>query len=305
LISIHSLGHRPLDTNHPENRAILYEDITYSKRKIQDFLAALTGLKVANEIVQLFSKHSDLSSSSSLLNLIVYQDEKNQEKTFPLLDEILDYYTNAFSHTQARNEGKIIPTAGVCQPYDDSLNEIRENEKALNDYLNKQKKMLKNHDMKFVHIQKVRYALEIPENACRNFDDDYELMSSRKGFKRYYTSELRELIEQLTESEKKKESALKDTTSSLFRHFDSHHEIFQRVLYCLSTLDILLSFVAYSESYSNMCRPLVLQTEDNQQAFINIHDGKHPCMLQKATDSFIPNHIILSDKVHSKNELFN
>jgi DNA mismatch repair ATPase MutS len=47
-----------------------------------------------------------------------------------------------------------------------------------------------------------------------------------------------------------------------------------------------------------MCRPIVLQTKDNQQPFINIHDGKHPCMLQKATDTFIPNDIILADKVN-------
>ena len=59
---------------------------------------------------------------------------------------------------------------------------------------------------------------------------------------RYYTSELRELIEALTESEKKKELALKDTTSSLFRHFDNHHETFQRVLSCLSTLDVYTEF---------------------------------------------------------------
>ena len=138
-ISIHSLGHRPLDPDHPENRAILYEDITYSKRKIQDFLAALSGLKVANEIAEIFSKFNDISSSSSLLNKIIYRNKDN----FPYLDEILDYYTNAFSHAQARNEGKIIPTAGVCKQYDDALNEIRENEKALNDYLHKQKKIIK------------------------------------------------------------------------------------------------------------------------------------------------------------------
>ncbi len=181
MISIHSLGHRPLDPDHPENRAVLYEDITYSKRKIQDFLSALAGLKVANDIVQIFSKQDDISSSSSLLDTIIYQ---NKTKSFPSLDKILDYYTNAFSHAQARNEGKITPTAGVCKQYDDAINEIRENEKALNDYLNKQKKILKNHDMKYVHVQKSRYSMEIPENACRHLDDDYELMSSRKGFKR-------------------------------------------------------------------------------------------------------------------------
>lgn len=116
---------------------------------------------------------------------------------------------------------------------------------------------------------------------------------------RYYTSELRELLDELTSSEKKKEEALKDTTSSLFRHFDSHHDTFQRVLGCLSTLDVILSFVAYSESYADMCRPVVLRTDDDdeQQAFIHIRDGKHPCMLQKATDTFIPNDIILADEV--------
>lgn len=177
---IHSLGHRPLDADHPENRAILYEDITYSKRKIQDFLAALAGLKTANEIADMFAKHDDIGKSSALLEKVIFRGEER----FPELEEILTYYTNAFSHAQARNEGKIIPTAGVCQQYDDSLNEIRDNEKALNDYLNKQKKLLKNHDVKYVHVQKTRYAMEIPEGACRNLDDDYELMSSRKGFKR-------------------------------------------------------------------------------------------------------------------------
>ncbi|CAF1182110.1 unnamed protein product [Adineta steineri] len=295
---IHSLGHRPLDPDHPENRAILYEDITYSKRKIQDFLSAFAGLKVANDIVELFSKYNDIPSSSNLLKKIIYRGDEN----FPELGELLDFYTNAFSHAQARTEGKIIPTVGVCKEYDDSLNDIRENEKELNEYLTKQKKILKNHDIKYVHVQKIRYAMEIPEKACGNLDDDYELMSSRKGFKRYYTSELRELLETLNESEKKKESALKDTTSSLFRKFDSHHDIFQRVLNCLSTLDVILSLVGYSESYSDMCRPIVLATDDNQQAFINIRDGKHPCMLQKSTDTFIPNDIILADK--SSNEIW-
>jgi DNA mismatch repair ATPase MutS len=53
-----------------------------------------------------------------------------------------------------------------------------------------------------------------------------------------------------------------------------------------------------------MCRPIVLQTKDNQQPFINIHDGKHPCMLQKATDTFIPNDIILADKVNFTKKKF-
>lgn len=88
---------------------------------------------------------------------------------------------------------------------------------------------------------------------------------------------------------------MKDTTSSLFRHFDHHHQTFQRVLHCLSTLDVLLSFVAYSDSYPDMSRPMILPTETDEQAFIHIENGKHPCMLQKGTDTFIPNDIRLAD----------
>jgi DNA mismatch repair protein MSH6 len=105
------------------------------------------------------------------------------------------------------------------------------------------------------------------------------------------------LIEQLAESEKKKELALKETTSSLFRHFDHHHTVFQRVLQCLATLDVLLSLVAYSQSYSDMSRPTLLSSDAEQQPFIDIRDGRHPCMLQKGTNTFIPNDIRLADQV--------
>lgn len=109
---------------------------------------------------------------------------------------------------------------------------------------------------------------------------------------------MRELIEQLTESEKKKENALKDTTSSIFRHFDNHHKQFQRVLHCLSTLDVLLSLTSYSESHAEMTRPNIVNTDANQQPFIHIVNGKHPCMLKKGTDNFIPNDIRLGDQVN-------
>ena len=32
---------------------------------------------------------------------------------------------------------------------------------------------------------KNRFQLEIPEAKCKNLSDDYELTSSKKGFKRY------------------------------------------------------------------------------------------------------------------------
>ena len=40
--------------DHPDSRAIFFEDTTYSKRKIQDFLTALGGFQTAVKIIQIF-----------------------------------------------------------------------------------------------------------------------------------------------------------------------------------------------------------------------------------------------------------
>lgn len=50
LSKIHSIG-TPKGQDHPDSRAVLYEEVTYSKKKIVDFLSALEGFKTMQEIV--------------------------------------------------------------------------------------------------------------------------------------------------------------------------------------------------------------------------------------------------------------
>lgn len=50
LSKIHSIG-TPKGQDHPDSRAVLYEEVTYSKKKIADFLSALEGFKTMQEIV--------------------------------------------------------------------------------------------------------------------------------------------------------------------------------------------------------------------------------------------------------------
>lgn len=57
FIRIHALS-LPRDKNHPAHRAILYNEDTYSKRKINDFLAVLEGFSKATEIVTMFKDHA-------------------------------------------------------------------------------------------------------------------------------------------------------------------------------------------------------------------------------------------------------
>ncbi len=106
----------------------------------------------------------------------------------------------------AKKTGKIIPQPGVNEEYDEAIAEIKQIEKELADYLKQQSKELRCvrtffgffeyrilivnfikfyfKSINYFGTSKNRYQLEMPESACKNLSEDYELTSSRKGFKR-------------------------------------------------------------------------------------------------------------------------
>lgn len=66
-----------------------------------------------------------------------------------------------------------------------------------------------------------RYQLEVPDSFTGKLNGSmYVLQSQRKGYKRYYTSEVKDMVATLTEAEEKRDAALKDTTRGMFAEFD-------------------------------------------------------------------------------------
>ena len=68
---------------------------------------------------------------------------------------------------------------------------------------------------------KNRYQMEVPDRI--QVPDEFELTSSRKGFKRYRTKQIESLLEELTSAEQRKEAALKDIMRRIFNQFDSRY----------------------------------------------------------------------------------
>lgn len=67
---------------------------------------------------------------------------------------------------------------------------------------------------------KNRYQMEIPESALRNVPNEYTLMSSKKGAKRFRTRDIEEMLAKLTDAEDRKDAALKDVMRRIFHNFD-------------------------------------------------------------------------------------
>ncbi|XP_048590320.1 DNA mismatch repair protein Msh6-like [Nematostella vectensis] len=302
LRKIHSLGSVRKATDHPDGRAILYNEETYSKRKIADFLSVLEGLKSTVRIVKLFKDHVS-EFKSKLLKQIITQDaqgDKSSNGRFPHMESELKTFQGAFDHEKAKKDGIILPKPGVQADYDQALEDITSCKEWFMKFLDKQRNRLGCKTMCYWGSAKNRYQLEIPESALgRNTPDEYTLQSQKKGFRRFWTTEIEEKLAELTEAEERRDAALKDTMRNLFHRFDEHYDMWDQAVQCLSVLDALLSLMTYSShGDGTMCRPDVIlpdmTPEGNHTPFIEIRDGRHPCIARTFTgDDFIPNDTVI------------
>lgn len=137
LISkIHQLGNVPKD--HPDGRAVMYENDTYSKRKVEDFITLLNGFDSA---AKLLNEIKDQEIKSKLLSSLLKITKNEKDKRgFPYLDEILEHYKQSFDATEAKKTGKIVPSPGINKEYDEAIADIKRITEEFDDYLKEQSK---------------------------------------------------------------------------------------------------------------------------------------------------------------------
>ncbi|XP_076238982.1 DNA mismatch repair protein Msh6 isoform X2 [Calliopsis andreniformis] len=280
LSKIHALGNPARMNNHPDGRAIMFEGPTYSRKKIVDFITTLNGFEDVLKVVALFEDfNSTLISRCAKI-------EPNGE--FPSLRETLDYFKTGFDHEAAKKEGCIVPKKGVDSEYDSVLMELAEIKKDLERYLEKQKQHF-GVKVTFHGSDKKRYQIEIPESQVKKVGSGYELQSQRKGFKRYYTAEAKELLSRQINAEEQKDKVLKDLNRRIFAQFSEKYDMWSTAVYNLSVLDVLISLAEYTFT-GDMCIPEINDGSDGK-IFIEIRDGRHPCI---SSDNFIPNDTLLA-----------
>ncbi|XP_017268476.1 DNA mismatch repair protein Msh6 [Kryptolebias marmoratus] len=296
LSKIHSIGTPLKGQDHPDSRAVLYEEVTYSKRKIADFLSALEGFKTMQEIISVFAPVSDEFRSTLLLQVVSLKTEKNG--LFPDLSAELKRWETAFDHQKARSTGVITPKAGFDPEYDQALAGIKSCERELQDYLDRQKKRLGCKSMAFWGTGRNRFQMEVPDSVSeRNIPEEYEVKSTKKGCKRYVTKESERLFSELQGLEEKRDAALKDCMRRLFYNFDKNYKDWKTAVECMAVLDVLLALSRYSQGGDGpMARPrVVLPGGDSQIVpFINLTGSRHPCVTKTFFgDDFIPNDVFI------------
>ncbi|KAG9484465.1 hypothetical protein GDO78_010050 [Eleutherodactylus coqui] len=294
LSKIHSIGSPLKSQNHPDSRAVMYEETTYSKKKIADFLSALEGFKVMREVIMIMEDAFD-DFKSNILKQVVGLKDQNPKGRFPDLSVELKRWDTSFDHEKARKTGVITPKAGFDPDYDEALRDIKTEEQNLSGYLEKQRKRLGCKSIAYWGTAKNRYQMEIPESVTeRNLPEAYELKSTKKGFKRYWTKAIENMFGDLVNAEERRDAALKDCMRRLFYNFDKNYKEWQTAVECIAVLDVLICLAQYSRGGDGpVCRPDVL-LPDGTAPFLELRGSRHPCITKTFFgDDFIPNDIVI------------
>ncbi|XP_077352530.1 DNA mismatch repair protein Msh6 [Festucalex cinctus] len=296
LSKIHSIGTPLKGQDHPDSRAVLYEEVTYSKRKIADFLSALEGFQIMQEIVNVFASVT-ADFQSKLLSQVVSLKGDN-DGLFPDLSAELKRWEMAFDHQKARTTGVITPKEGFDPEYDQALVGIQSCNRKLQDYLDRQKKRIGCKNMTYWGTGRNRFQMEVPDSVSeRNIPEEYEVKSTKKGYKRYVTKESEQLFGELQGFEEKRDAALKDCMRRLFYNFDKNYSNWKIAVECMAVLDVLLALSRYSQGGDGpMTRPQVVLPDGDEQVapFLELAGSRHPCVTKTFFgDDFIPNDIYI------------
>jgi len=108
-----SYGIRP--DNHPDKRAVLYEEILYNRQKTHSFCSVLEAYgKIYNWVVETKAMHLD-----EILAL-----DFTIGKGFPDISDLLDEWKSSFDAAKAKKDGKLVPKPGTNTLFDSAVEQI-------------------------------------------------------------------------------------------------------------------------------------------------------------------------------------
>lgn len=271
------------------SKVVLYEDA--SKKQLQEFTSALHSCEL-------------MAQACSVLGAILGNVECRQlhhlltpGSGFPDVEPVLTHFKDAFDWVEANSSGRIIPREGADVEYDSACKRVKEIETSLTKYLKEQRKLLGDTSITYVTVGKETYLLEVPESMGGCVPRDYELRSSKKGFFRYWTPNVKLWLAELAQAEREKESSLKNILQRLIGRFCEHHIKWRQLVSTTAELDVLISLAIACDFYEGpACQPIILSASrtDGIPGFSAKSLG-HPVLRSDSLGkgSFVPNDITI------------
>ncbi|KAM1058270.1 hypothetical protein EV2_032353 [Malus domestica] len=276
-------------------KVVLYEDA--AKKQLQEFISALRGCELMAQTCCSLNVILENVESAQLHHLLTLG------KGLPDVNSVLKHFKDAFDWVEANNSGRIIPHEGVDIEYDSACEKVKEIESHLTKHLQEQRKLLGDKSITYVTVGKDSYLLEMPESLCSCIPPDYELRSSKKGFSRYWTPDIKKSLTELSQAETDKESSLKSILQRLIGRFCEHRLKWRQLVSVTAEIDVLISLAIASDYFEGpSCQPVVMSSScTNEVPRFSAKSLGHPVLrsdsLGKGT--FVSNDISIGGSGHA------
>jgi len=242
------------------SKAVYFED--FSKTRIQEFFKTISALKKSMDVFGNFKAFADKFKSRLLRAKVCFntdyvvsldnQYQNGEQREYGAVINIIQVLEDLEKiYKESKNENGdtiIIPQEGVQESYDEYVLKIDVIKDKFEKILKQEKQKLKCPVITYTHTKNYKYELEIPEDflKAKKLTSDYKLTTSRKGFMRYHTNEIEDLIE---EFEKYQDLLKKENNKFnlyLFKKFYSKNQEINSFIESLAELDCLcaLAFIS-------------------------------------------------------------
>lgn len=259
---------------------------------VKDFLKLLNGL---DAIFDYYKRHSyfldDLHPAFK-----EYLDCDSSKQLASKLKKV----QNSFDYSLALHEQTILPLAGFDEPYDEACADLEAVKMRLDKLLAKTRSDLNSGRIAFKDMGKELFQLEIPNTLrFKPPNSSWMITSSTKDVTRYYTPELKRLVQQFAEAEEVKANALATVRKRLYSRLDEEYEQWLALAKVLAEYDCLYSLALVRERLGSFaCRPEFVESE---KSILKIKGLRHPCMLSNA--NWIPNDVDLASLTAEKRQM--
>ncbi|KAJ3210844.1 DNA mismatch repair protein msh6 [Entophlyctis luteolus] len=206
-----------------------------------------------------------------------------------LLSE-LKFFDEAFDHSNGLATTEIIANVGYDEIYDETTARV---DRILAEFEahRKDKERELSCKLSYRDLGKDLFQLEVP--TSKKVPKSWVLMTKTQSVSRYYTPEIKEILERYLEAREERDQASKNVRGRMFAKFDEYYPEWLTVTRRIAEIDCLLSLALCVARMMDgpVCRPVFV--ESSHGGVFDVRDLRHPCARTEPGKDFIPNDTVL------------
>ncbi|TIB05884.1 hypothetical protein E3P96_00805 [Wallemia ichthyophaga] len=235
-----------------------------------------------NKIQQVFEKLEDEAKEF---------DSQSLRATLKSIPDLRDYISNIESKFDLTEGETLMPCDGADEAYEEAKKLNEELEEELDEILNKYRREYKTKGINYKDVgTKEIYSIEMPKKT--SVPANWTKMSSTQKVDRYWSPEVRQLVQKVKEARETRTTALDDFAKKLYVAFDADYKTWIAAVKACAEIDCINSLAKSSINMEEpRCRPNIIESNE---AVLEFEQLRHPSMALRR--DFVANDVRLGGK---------